>query len=95
MTTVLDVIDRGGRRIILSKIRWKHIASKHPDVNLHDIERALKSPTAILPEDLSTQKRDYYLRRKDKGDYLMVCVTYINAIGHVLTAFRTRKIPKS
>ena len=45
MSNIFEVIDKTGRKIRLSKERWKHIRMEHPEiVNSEDIEEVIKKP---------------------------------------------------
>ena len=40
MNVIFEVIDKTGRKIHLSKERWNHLATKHPDMSnyLEEVE---------------------------------------------------------
>ena len=92
MTHVLSVIDKTGRKIHLSKERWKHIKQLHFDVTIEDIELALTKPTTIMPSDRARDARWYYNYSKHSKIYLMVSVKYLNGDGFVITAYYVDKI---
>ncbi len=94
MTIVFEVIDKTRRNIRLTEERWKHILQEHPTIqNFEEIKNVLINPIKIT---LSANDRDsvrYYGQFvKDKKQYLLVAVKYLNGQGFVITAYRVKKI---
>lgn len=94
---IFEIVDKSGRKIHLSKERWKHITSPsslHPYMTnyLQEIKEALTKPSKIVTHTLDNKKADYYLYIKERGVYLLVGVKYLNGDGFVTTAFLTRKL---
>jgi len=96
MSYVLEVIDKSGKKVHLSKERWKHIL-KHP--HMHDqieaIQDTLKSPITIRYFEGDENVRYFYKEFKDKDiseRYLLVSVKYLNREGFIITSFFTNKI---
>jgi hypothetical protein len=96
MGYVFEVVDKTGRKVHLTKERWKHITIKHTNMSdkLDDIKKALENPTLIIPHKYDDSMRNYYLYYKLKKDYLLVSVKYLNGEGFVATSFITKKIIK-
>jgi len=97
MDVIFEVTDKSGRKIHLSRERWKHITSPsslHPYMTnyLQEIKEALAKPSKIITHTLDNKKADYYLHIKEKKAYLLVGVKYLNGEGFVTTAFLTRKL---
>ncbi len=76
MEIMFEVKDKTGRIIYLTRERYKHITSLHPDMvgRLEDIKQALTKPTLIVPHKYDNNMRNYYLYYKDKKRYLLVSV---------------------
>lgn len=90
---IFEIIDKSGRKIHLSKERWRHITShKHMVSKLEDIKETLISPTLIVTTKFDSTVKNYYHNYKDKKRYLLVGVKYLNGKGYITTAFITRKI---
>jgi len=90
---IFAVVDKTGREIHLSKERWLHIRLEHPKItDYEEIENALKFPTKMVQSDRDVNVQWYYMYKKQKRNYLMVSVKYLNGHGYVITAFHTNKI---
>ena len=90
---ILEIEDKTGRLIRLTKERWSHIRRDHPDVQEQEIETTLACPIRIIPEKLD--KHFYYCYFKNKSSsakYLRVIVKYLNGNGFVITAYFVRNI---
>jgi len=93
MDVIFEVNDKTGRKIHLSKERWKHIIQhKGIEQYLEEIKYTLIKPDFIVPHMYDNTKRNYYRYYKDKKKYLLVSVKYLNGKGEVKTAFIARKI---
>ncbi|MCK4647730.1 hypothetical protein KAT24_02265 [Candidatus Pacearchaeota archaeon] len=91
---IFEIKDKSGRKVHLSKERWKHITMKHTNITdkLEDIKETLVDPLLIIPQRFNDSMKNYYLYYKHKKYYLLVSVKYLNGKGYVATAFMTRKI---
>ena len=96
MNYVFEIVDKSGRKVHLSRERWKHITFKHKNMSdkLENVKRALTNPTLVVPHKYDDKMRNYYLFLKLEKDYLLVSVKYLNGEGYVATAFITKKIIK-
>ncbi len=96
MSDVFEVTDKSGRKIRLTKERWSHITTKHPDIagKEDDIKGLLEKPDLILHHEFNDNMRNYYKYDKQEKAYLLVSVKYLNGKGFVATAFYTTKIRK-
>jgi len=97
MPYLFEVIDKTGRKIRLTKERWTHITSPQSQHSymanyLEEIKNTLTKPTLIIQHKFDDTKRNYYTYLKNKKQYLLVSVKYLNGEGYVMTAFITRKI---
>ncbi len=99
MDFIFEVVDKTGRKIHLSKERWNHISSPnslHPYMTnyLEEIKQALVKPDAIVQQNFNYKKYNYYKYLKERKEYLLVGVKYLNGDGYVTTAFITTHIRK-
>jgi len=88
-----EIKDKTGRIIRLSKEQWLHI-QKHPEMSnqSEQIKETLEIPTVITGFEFDEQVRFYYRFYKEKKQYLLVMVKYLNGEGFIITAFYTDKI---
>jgi len=95
MQAVLEVRDKSGRTIHLSKERWAHILM-HPEManKLEQIREALVAPLQIIQFDIDPAVHFYYQYEKSMGCYLLVSVKYLNSHGFVITSFYTDSMRK-
>ena len=95
MGNVLEVIGRQGKRVYLSKERWKHISKHHPNVNsLHDIEETIKTPantTYDEEENIVAYFRHFKLR-EGPAKYLKIVVKYLNGEGYIITSYYVKSL---
>jgi hypothetical protein len=96
MNILFEVIDKTGRKIRLTKERWTHITSPenlHPYMSnyLDKVEETLKKPQFFIQHE-NRETVEYYLFLKERKQYLLVGVKYLNGAGFVTTAFITRHI---
>ena len=96
MDFVFDINDKSGKKIHLSKERWKHILT-HPFMQnqLENIKLVIKSPLTIRYNDWDKNVRYFYKEFKENEvseKYLLVSVKYLNGEGFVITSFFTNKI---
>ncbi len=93
MEHIFIVTDPSGRKIRLTKERWKHIP-KHPDMvgQLEQIKETLQKPDVfhLFEEDL--QVRFYFKYYKARREYLFISVKYLNGEGFIITSFYTDKV---
>ncbi len=90
---IFEVVDKSGRRIRLTKERWKHIRLEHPEIeDSYEIEKVLKNPDKILESDRDESVGWYFTYNKKFGEYLKVAVKYLNGEGYVITAHYTAKL---
>ena len=93
MEHVFDVVDKSGRKIYLSKERWKHVTVEHPEINNYEIlVKVLTNPDKIIKSDRDPNVSWYYLYNKERRNYLKVSVKYLNGKGYIITAHYTSKI---
>ena len=97
--TVFEVKDKLGKNIRLTKERWGHITSPsslHPYMTnyLEEVKQTLLNPDIIVLNKFDETKMNYYKYIKERGEYLLVGVKYLNGKGFVTTAFMTRKVKK-
>ena len=78
------VLDKTGRKIHLTKERWKHITTKHPYMTnyLEGVKETTTNFQNTVPHlegDLFDYYR-YYKHRKEKAKFLNVVVKYLNRL---------------
>ncbi len=90
---MLEIKDKTGRKIRLTKESWKHITNEHPEItDFEEIKQTLINPLTIKTSTYNTDVRWYYRLNKERKRYLMVSVKYLNGEGFVITAYYMRKI---
>ena len=89
----LETKDKTGRSIYLTKERWKHI-QKHPAMSnkIENIKETLQYPNTIQPFAFDTNVKFYYRYYKERKEYLIISVKYLNGRGFIITSFFTDKI---
>jgi len=93
MDNLFEITDKTGRRIRLTKERWKHIKKEHPEiVDYEDIKRTLFRPDKILESDRDEKVKWFFRYNKNKKRYMKVSVKYLNNEGFVITSHYTAKI---
>ena len=98
MNIIFKVVDKTGRKIHLSEERWSHITSPqnlHPYMTnyLEEVKETLRNPQLILQHE-NRETVDYYYYLKERKQYLLVAVKYLNGNGFITTAFITRNIKR-
>ena len=95
MDHIFEVIDKSGRKIHLSKERWKHIREYHQDVrNYDEISETLQTPDKIIVNEREGINNfyKYFKHKKQKSKFLKVVVKYLNGSGFIISAYYTRGI---
>ena len=93
MDIIFEVVDKSKRRVYLSKERWKHIITEHPEITkIEELIQTLTIPTKILSSDRDPNVKWYFLYKKERKRYLKVSVKYLNGVGYIITAHYTTKI---
>ncbi len=96
MDFISEIIDKTGRKIHLSKERYKHI-QRHSLMSdsLENIKSTIKNPTTIRYNKDDEKVTYFYKEFKEKDileRYLLVAVKYLNGEGFIITSFYTNKI---
>lgn len=84
---VIDVEDRFGNRICLTRERWNH-ALRHKIPNLDVLEGCLKNPDEVRKSKYDEDARIYYQR--NDGEY--VCIVVQIEDGFIMTAYTTERM---
>ena len=93
MHIIFELKDKAGRKIHLSRERWRHICKEHPEIiDPEDLIRVVTNPKKITESDRDETVSWYYLYNKERRQYLKVSVKYLNSTGYIITAHYTRKI---
>ena len=98
MVPVFDIEDQSGRKIHLSKERWRHINEEHPEIAayLEALKDTLVNPLRIITytlDDTVHYYHRYYKERASPAKYLIVIVKYLNHHGFIITAYFVRTLP--
>ncbi len=93
--SVLDTTDYLGRRVVLSRERWKNIIRNHPEIEhaLVPLEAVLKQPT-VVREFVNGRSVNFYFGRLPAAgtyplSYLGIVVENDRDPGQLLTAYVT------
>ena len=97
MEYVFEVIDKSGRKIHLSKERWRHINTEHPELAnyFEELKETLVNPSKITTYIYDENIKYYYKYLKEPNlttKYLLVIVKYLNGKGFIITAYFMRNI---
>lgn len=95
MEFIFEVIDKTGRKIHLTKERWKHIMKKHPEIqDLELMKETVRNPDKIVSYDLNATVKYYYkyFKYRRSNSYLLVVVKYLNGKGYIITSYFERSI---
>nr|MBI4156490.1 hypothetical protein [Candidatus Woesearchaeota archaeon] len=91
MNNVFEIVDKTGRKIRLTKERWKHINLRHPYMTnyLKEVEETIKSPQKIISHDMGDlfDYYNYFKHKKGKLKFLKAVVKYLNGKGFILSAY--------
>ena len=89
MDYIFEITDKTGRKVHLSKERWKHIL-KHPFMHdqIENIKFTLEKPTEITYFEDNEKVRYFYKEFKNRDNY----EKYLNGEGYIITSFFTNKI---
>jgi len=96
MENIFEIIDKTGRKIHLSKERYKHI-QKHPYMHdsLEEIKSTIKN-SIITRYNEEDESISYFYKEFKENEpserYLLVAVKYLNNEGFIITSFYTNKI---
>jgi|TARA_Y100000294_G_C8318970_1_gene241873 hypothetical protein len=92
---VFEITDKTGRKIHLSKERWKHIREYHPNIeNPDEISESIQKPDKIIVDEREDVNNfyKYFKHKKQKSKFLKVVVKYLNDSGFIMSAHFTRNI---
>lgn len=91
---IIEVYDKSGRRIRLSKERWAHINQEHPEMvpYFEEVKDALRNPLKVIQYEHDKNVHYYYKYLKQRQSYLLVIVKYLNNHGFIITAYFVRNI---
>ena len=96
MDYIFEVGDKSGRKIHLSKERWKHIRKRHPEIEDSEIiKETIENPDKITEyhsDETVCYYYKYYKHRPTPENYLLVVVKYLNGEGYILTTYFSEKI---
>ena len=95
MDNIFDEIDKGGRKVYLSKERWRHIRLFHTDVeSQEEIMETLKNPDNIIINGREKVENFYkfFKYKSQNSKFLKVIVKFLNGEGFILSAHFARNI---
>ncbi len=93
MSNIFEIVDKTGRNIRLTKERWTHIRTDHPEVELEEIETTILKPIKIL--EIYKDKYYYFHYFKHKNlpkKFLRAIVKYKNNQWQIMTAHFVQNI---
>jgi len=91
MLWIFEITDKTGRLTHLSYKQWLHTQT-HPGMTISVIERikeTLISPYKIFLSESDSSAYFFFRYYKDRQEYLMVLVKYLNGNGFIITSFYT------
>ncbi|MEK6884386.1 MAG: hypothetical protein AABY22_32440 [Nanoarchaeota archaeon] len=96
---ILEVIDKTGRKIRLTRKQWTHITSPtsphaYMANYLEEVKDTLIKPDKIVPSTYDDNKANYYKYYKREKEFLRVIVRYLNGEGFIITAYFVRNIER-
>ena len=96
MNHILEIIDKTGRKILLTKKEWEHITKIHSEMAnyLEDIKKTIEKPLKIIFQEKGNLYRYYsYLKSRNHPEkYLRVIVKYLNNHGFIITSHFVRNL---
>ncbi len=94
MPFILEIADKTGRKIHLTKERWTHIRLEHPQVEIEEIEQTILNPSKVLKirED-KYYYFHYFKHKKIPRKFLRIIVKYKNDKWLIMTAHFVSNIP--
>lgn len=94
MPKLFETKDKTGRIIYLTKERWIHISTEHPEAAsfFKNFEDVLINPTKIISYFYNKNIKYYYKYFKEKKSYLLIIVKYLNGEGFIITSYFIKHI---
>jgi len=94
MDILFEIKDKNEKLIYLSRERWKHIVSEHPYLSnsLEKIKETILNPLAIRSSIYNENLKLYFRYYKERKEYLMVAVKYLNSRAFIITSYYIRSI---
>lgn len=89
-----ETSDRQARRVLLTHVRWRHIAERHPELSSsrEAILAAVSSPEEWRRGHESNEEW-FYARGVGPSLWVRVVVHYHDDVGSITTAFPRRELP--
>lgn len=88
---ILELADKSGKTIHLSKKQWSHIRKKHPEIeSLEILKEGLTKYDKITHHSYDPTVYYYYKFYKYKKapyKFLCIAVKYLNGTGYIITAY--------
>lgn len=95
MSHILEIVDKTGKKVILTQENWAHIRKKHGLVeDPEEIQQTILTPdrTIVIEERNKTFFYKYFKHKKHVSKFLKVIVKYLNDEGYILSAHFVRNI---
>ncbi len=94
---LFETKDKLGKKVYLTKERWAHIVTEHPEVlpYFQEFSEIFLRPTRISSREYDQQVKyyyQYYKHRTPSAKYLLIIVNYLNGEGFIITAYFVRHI---
>jgi hypothetical protein len=94
LSTVVEVVDPGGRAVVLDDEGWEHILQEHGEMALYrrEIMATVASPEHRRGDPRPGRER-YYRRDAGPSRWLFVVVDFNEIPARIVTAYASRKDP--
>jgi hypothetical protein len=93
-----EISDPEGARVVLDRAVWvEKIVCAHPEISGHldDVLEAVAIPDWIAPDPSFQARKRYYRRDMGPSQWLLVVVRYEQVPARIISAFASRKDPRS
>lgn len=89
---IFVILDRQGRQIRLTAERWKHIATRHPELSnkIEEIKQTITTPSFQVQDRADKQLYYHHSFMKTENMYLVIAVKYLNGEGFVITVLTSK-----
>ena len=97
MHTIFEVIDKTGRKLLMTDYNWHHIVKRHPEIASQKvlIIETLESPDKItdsLEDEKTKYCYKYYKNLSSPYKFMRVIVKYLNGEGFVISSHFVKAI---
>lgn len=93
-----ETTDPQGARVVLLRRVWEgKVLRDHPEMAayVHEVLRTVTAPDRIEPDQVRDERVRYFARNVGPSSWLLVVVSYEQEPARIISAFGTRKDPRS